>query len=206
MAKIVKHKSVQDFRPDPYVATVLNCAMWVIYGLPSVHPDSILVITINGLGLAIEVIYVAIYFTYATWAKRRKICIILAVEAVFLVIILVVTLHFFHTTDDRSMFVGILCIIFNVVMYASPLTVMRMVLKTKSVKYMPFFLSLANFCNGVVWVIYALLKFDQYILIPNSLGTVSGLVQLVLYATFYKTTQWDEDDQKPRSEVQLSNA
>jgi len=39
------------------------------------------------------------------------------------------------------------------------------VIKTKSVKYMPFFLSLANFMNGVVWVIYACLKFDPYILV-----------------------------------------
>ena len=41
----------------------------------------------------------------------------------------------------------------------------RLVIKTKSVKYMPFFLSLASFMNGVVWVIYACLKFDPYILV-----------------------------------------
>ncbi|KAH7528484.1 bidirectional sugar transporter SWEET5 [Ziziphus jujuba] len=205
ISTIIKHKSVQDFKPDPYVATVLNCAMWVLYGLPMVHPDSILVITINGIGFVIEFIYVSIFFIYSSWANRRKILIILAIEAVFVTIIAVVTLNAFHNTDDRSMFVGILAIIFNVIMYASPLTVMRMVIKTKSVKYMPFFLSLANFCNGVVWVVYALLKFDQYILIPNALGTGSGLIQLILYATYYKTTQWDEDE-KPRSEVQLSNA
>jgi hypothetical protein len=36
----------------------------------------------------------------------------------------------------------------------------RMVIKTKSVKYMPFYLSLANFTNGLIWVIYGLLDFD----------------------------------------------
>ncbi|TQE08694.1 hypothetical protein C1H46_005678 [Malus baccata] len=51
-----------------------------------------------------------------------------------------------------------------------------MVIKTKSVKYMPFLLSLANFCNRIVWSIYAVfLKLDPYILFPNALGSLSGV-------------------------------
>lgn len=41
------------------------------------------------------------------------------------------------------------------------------VIKTKSVKYMPFPLSLGNFLNGVIWVIYALIKFDIFILVRS---------------------------------------
>ena len=43
--------------------------------------------------------------------------------------------------------------------------VQRQVIRTKSVKYMPFSLSLANFANGIVWSIYALIKFDVNILV-----------------------------------------
>lgn len=89
-------------------------------------------------------------------------------------------------------------------MYAAPLTVMKLVIKTKSVKYMPFFLSLANFMNGVVWVIYACLKFDPYILIPNGLGSLSGIIQLIIYITYYKTTNWNDDDED--KEKRYSNA
>ena len=39
------------------------------------------------------------------------------------------------------------------------------VIKTKSVKYMPFSLSLANFMNGAIWIVYSCLKFDLYILV-----------------------------------------
>jgi len=40
------------------------------------------------------------------------------------------------------------------------------VIKTKSVKYMPFWLSLANFLNGVSWTTYALIHpFDLYVLV-----------------------------------------
>lgn len=68
--QIVKKKTVGEFKPDPYLATVLNCMMWVLYGLPFVRPDSLLVITINGGGLVIELIYVTIFFVYADSLKR----------------------------------------------------------------------------------------------------------------------------------------
>ncbi|KAG6573051.1 Bidirectional sugar transporter SWEET5, partial [Cucurbita argyrosperma subsp. sororia] len=203
---IVKRKSVEDFKPDPYLATVLNCAMWVLYGMPFVHPDSILVVTINGIGFFIEISYISIFFIYSPWVKRRKILLVLLIETIFFSIILLITLFVFHNTTSRSYFIGVICIIFNIAMYTSPLTVMRMVIKTKSVKYMPFTLSLANFCNGVVWAIYALLKFDPNVLIPNSLGALSGLIQLILYATYYRTTNWDDDNRSStRQEVQMSD-
>ncbi|KAG6584227.1 Bidirectional sugar transporter SWEET5, partial [Cucurbita argyrosperma subsp. sororia] len=205
--QIVKRKAVEDFKPDPYLATILNCAMWVFYGMPFVHPDSILVVTINGIGFVIELAYVSIFFIYSPWIKRRKMLIVLLIESIFFAAVVLITLLVFHTTISRSYFVGILCIIFNIGMYTSPLTVMRLVIKTKSVKYMPFTLSLANFCNGIVWAIYALLKFDPNVLIPNSLGALSGLIQLILYATYYRTTNWDNDDTSStrRAEVQMSD-
>ncbi|XP_008239745.1 PREDICTED: bidirectional sugar transporter SWEET5 isoform X1 [Prunus mume] len=205
--RIIKLKTVADFKPDPYVATLLNCAMWVFYGMPFVHPDSILVITINGAGLVIEFIYITIFIIYSPGSKRKKIFIALVTEVIFFVIVVFVVLYCFHTTKRRSLIVGIICIVFNILMYASPLTIMKMVIKTKSVKYMPFYLSLTNLLNGVVWVVYALLKFDINILIPNGLGAISGIIQLILYATFYGTTRWDDDDDEinSRSEVQMSN-
>merc|ERR1711933_658577 len=125
----------------------------------------------------------------------------LIIEAIFSVIILAITVLFLHGTKDRSMLIGLVCIVFNVLMYTSPLTVMKQVITTKSVKYMPFTLSLANFANGCVWFTYSLLKFDIYILVPNGLGVLSAIVQLGLYGTYYKTTNWDEEE-KP--EVELS--
>lgn len=44
----------------------------------------------------------------------------------------------------------------------------RMVIQTKSVKYMPFYLSLVSFLNGVCWTAYSLLRFDLYILVRHT--------------------------------------
>ncbi|CAN8266108.1 unnamed protein product [Cochlearia groenlandica] len=206
--RIYKMKKVEEYKADPYLATVLNCALWVFYGLPMVHPDSLLVITINATGLAIELIYLSIFFYFSPTPRKVKVGLWLIGEIVFVGIIATCTLLLFHTHNQRSSFVGILCVIFVSLMYIAPLTIMSKVIKTKSVKYMPFSLSLANFLNGLVWVVYALIKFDLFILIGNGLGTVSGAVQLIIYAFYYKTTPKDNEEEdnlsKANSQLQLS--
>ncbi|KAL5582549.1 hypothetical protein UlMin_014991 [Ulmus minor] len=201
--RIIRRKAVEEFKPDPYLATVLNCLLWVFYGMPFVHPDSLLVVTINSVGLVLELIYLAIFLIYATNNGRKKVCYWLCTAIVFYAIVIIVTMLAFHNTKNRSLFVGILCDIFNIIMYSSPLTVMFKVIQTKSVEYMPFTLSLANFLNGCVWTAYALIKLDIYILVSNSIGAVSGAIQLILYACYYSTTPKSSGD-KP-TEVQLSS-
>jgi hypothetical protein len=49
---------------------------------------------------------------------------VLAAEAVFMVAVVVGVLLGAHTHEKRSMIVGILCVIFGTIMYASPLTIM----------------------------------------------------------------------------------
>ena len=61
--------------------------------------------------------------------------------------------------------------------------VQRRVIQTKSVEYMPLFLSLASLVNGICWTAYALIRFDLYI-------TVSYCIQhacfiLYIYSTTY---------------------
>ncbi|BBH03832.1 hypothetical protein Prudu_014807, partial [Prunus dulcis] len=88
----------------------------------------------------------------------------------------------------------------------------------QSVENMPFALSLANFCNGIVWLIYALLEFESihsgnslniFVIVLSThlfptVGSISGLVQLILYTTYHKTTNWNEDDEKPNKEFLAS--
>ncbi|XP_058773152.1 bidirectional sugar transporter SWEET7b-like [Vicia villosa] len=184
--KIIKKKDVEEFKPDPYIATVLNCAFWVFYGLPFVHPNSLLVVTINGVGLVFEFVYLTIFYVYANNKGRKKLLLYLLIEAIFFAVIVLITMFALHGTTRRSLVVGIICDIFNIMMYVSPLTVMAKVIKTRSVEYMPFWLSLANFLNGLCWTSYALIHpLDIYVLISNGIGVISGLVQLLLYAYFW---------------------
>ena len=48
----------------------MNCVLWIFYGLPLIHPHSTLIITINGIGLVLQIFYTGTYFFY-TDKKRR---------------------------------------------------------------------------------------------------------------------------------------
>ena len=121
----MKKKSVEEYSPIPYLATLINCLVWVLYGLPMVHPDSTLVVTINGAGILIEVVFITIFFVFSGRPKQRLvIAAVLAGETLFVAILSVLVFTLQHTTKERTMSVGIVCCVFNVMMYASPLSVM----------------------------------------------------------------------------------
>ncbi|KAJ0985838.1 hypothetical protein J5N97_004194 [Dioscorea zingiberensis] len=186
--KIWKRKAVEDFSPIPYLATFLNCALWVFYGMPFVHPNSLLIVTINGFGLVLEALYITMFFIYGTRRLRLKMLGILLAEIAFMAIVILVVILASHTYQDRTKIVGSLCVIFGTFMYGAPLSIMGLVIRTKSVEYMPFYLSLASFLNGIDWTIYGFIHFDIFVVLPNGLGALLGLAQLVLYACYYKTT------------------
>ncbi|KAJ0535756.1 putative SWEET sugar transporter [Helianthus annuus] len=206
--RIFRNKSVEEFLPDPYIACVLNCMLWIFYGLPFNHPNSTLVVTINGTGLVLELIYLSIFLIYGKNSHRKKITLFLIIEVVFLGIVAGIDLNVFHTHKSRSTFVGVFCVVFGVAMYASPLTIMWKVIKTKSVEFMPLPLSIAAFSNGCCWTAYALLKFDLAILIANGTGAVLGLIQIVLWLSYYGTTPKKSKTSRAAAadpEVQLQN-
>ncbi|XP_058100517.1 bidirectional sugar transporter SWEET4-like [Magnolia sinica] len=201
---IWKKGSVQQFSPAPYLATILNCMLWVLYGIPLVHPHSMLVITINGSGFLIELIYILLFLFYSDGKKRMWVFLMFLLEATFVGVVAALVLSLAHTHERRSLIVGSFCVLFGTLMYVAPLSVMKMVIRTRSVEFMPFFISLASFANGVCWTAYALIRFDLFITIPNGLGALFGLAQLILYATFYKSTKNLMEARKAKGEMGLT--
>ncbi|XP_011081454.1 bidirectional sugar transporter SWEET7-like [Sesamum indicum] len=202
--RIWKKKSVEQYSPVPYLATFANCGLWVLYGLPMVHPKSTLVVTINGTGFVIEILYLSLFLIFSDAKKRLRIVAVVVAECVFLAVLAILVLSLAHTTKLRSTIVGSICMAGNIFMYASPLSVMKLVITTRSVEYMPFSLSLFSFLNGVSWTSYALIRFDPFIAAPNGMGTVLGLAQLLLYATFYRSTKRIMAERKAQGEVGLT--
>ncbi|KAH6782580.1 Nodulin MtN3 family protein [Perilla frutescens var. frutescens] len=183
--RIVKKRSTEQFSGVPYVMTLLNCLLSAWYGMPFVSPNNLLVSTINGTGALIESVYVIIFLIFAPKKEKSKILgMFMLVLAVFATVVLVslLALH----SNPRKLFCGIAATVFSIIMYGSPLTIIRMVIKTKSVEFMPFFLSLFVFLCGTSWFIFGLLGKDPFVAIPNGFGCGLGAVQLILYAIYRK--------------------
>uniref|UniRef100_A0A7C8Z6V9 Bidirectional sugar transporter SWEET n=1 Tax=Opuntia streptacantha TaxID=393608 RepID=A0A7C8Z6V9_OPUST len=181
--RIIRHKSTEQFSGLPYIYALLNCLICLWYGTPIVSPDIILVFTVNSIGAVFQLVYIVIFTFYASKEKKMKmIWLLLAVFGAFAVIIFV-SLRI-HDHNIRQMFVGFLSCASLVSMFASPLFIINLVIRTKSVEYMPFYLSLATFVMSLSFFAYGLLKYDPFIYVPNGIGTILGMLQLALYAYY----------------------
>ncbi|TYG38393.1 hypothetical protein ES288_D13G219000v1 [Gossypium darwinii] len=181
---IVQRGSTEEFESLPYVVKLLNGYMWVYYGV--VKPNSILVATVNGFGAVLELVYVIIFLIFAPPRARAITAVLFGVLDVVLPIAAVLITQLSCNREMQITIAGFLSLLFSVLTYGSPLSIMKTVVRTKSVDYMPFLLSFILFINGLTWTVYAVLTRDWFIGIPNGSGFVLGTAQLVLYAMYWK--------------------
>lgn len=178
--RIIRSKSTEQFSGLPYIYALLNCLICLWYGTPIVSPGIILVFTVNSIGAMFQLVYISIFIIHAEGSKKLKMLgLVLGVFAVFAVIV-AISLYLFEP-PSRQTFVGYLSIFSLISMFASPLFIINLVIKTKSVEYMPFYLSLATFLMSLSFFAYGMFKNDPFISVPNGIGGVLGVIQLVLY-------------------------
>lgn len=183
--RIMTNKSTEQFSGIPYPMTLLNCLLSAWYGLPFISKNNTLVTVINGTGAVIETIYVLIFILYARKKEKAKVLgLVTFVLAAFSTVALVSVFALHGKT--RRYFCGFAAAIFSVIMYGSPLSIMRTVIRTKSVEFMPFFLSLFVFLCGTSWFVFGLLGNDPFVYVCNGFGSVLGALQLILYSIYRK--------------------
>ncbi|PHT29907.1 Bidirectional sugar transporter SWEET1b [Capsicum baccatum] len=178
--RIIKNKSTEKFSGIPYIMTFLNCLLSAWYGLPFITSNNILITTINGAGAAIELIYVIIFFLYAPNKQKVKILAMFVLVVLAFAAATAISVVAFHG-KNRKLFCGTAATLFSIVMYESPMSIIRLVIRTKSVEYMPFFLSFAVVVSCSCWFIYAMLGMDPFIGTSTGVGLALGIVQLILY-------------------------
>ncbi|KAL6996892.1 hypothetical protein U1Q18_007018 [Sarracenia purpurea var. burkii] len=198
--QIYKKKSTRGYQSIPYLVALLSAMLLIYYAF--LKTNATLLLTINAFGCFIEMIYIGLYFFYTP--KKAKIL------REFLLVIgsfgLMTGLTYFLTRGPtRLLVVGWICLIFSVCVFAAPLGIVKKVIQTKSVEYMPFSLSLCHTLNSVMWFFYGYLIRDPIIFSPNILGFIFGIIQMVLYAMYGGNTKTDLGDEKPPSAVQLQS-
>ncbi|PHU13547.1 Bidirectional sugar transporter SWEET14 [Capsicum chinense] len=181
---IYKKKTAEGYQSIPYVIALFSSMLWIYYAF--LKTNVTLLITINSFGIFIETIYVGLYLFYAPKKARVQTgkMLLLTVVGGFGAIVLVT--QFLFKGVVRGQVVGWICLIFALSVFVAPLGIVRQVIKTKSVEYMPLLLSVFLTLSAVMWFFYGLLLKDINIAAPNVLGFIFGVLQIVLYAIYRK--------------------
>ncbi|XP_075658648.1 bidirectional sugar transporter SWEET16-like [Castanea sativa] len=197
---VVKKKSTENYNGIPYIATLLNASLWTFYG--HLKPGGLLLETVNGIGVVLQLIFVTLFVIYAPQDMKVKTAYMVGIfNVVFPGSVIAITLLSIHERNKQLTIIGILCVGLAVGMYASPLLSMKTVIKTMSVKYMPFSLSFFLFLNAGIWCGYSILTKDCFVGVPNAVGFALGLVQLIIYAIYkYKSKVSDKPDDVMKEE------
>ncbi|XP_074314794.1 bidirectional sugar transporter SWEET9-like [Silene latifolia] len=191
--RIFKKKSTEGFQALPYSVALFSATLLLYYAM--LKPENATpIITINSVGFLIEAFYLVVFLIYAPNKARVYTAKLLGLfNVTFLALIILGTMVFAHGNDEHILFskggvreaaVGWICAVFSVCVFAAPLSVMRMVIRTKSVEYMPFWLSFSLTLCAVMWFFYGFLIQDFYIAFPNVLGFLLGITQMILYIVY----------------------
>ncbi|RAL47339.1 hypothetical protein DM860_013304 [Cuscuta australis] len=189
---IHKRKSSEGFTAIPYLVALFSASLLLYYG--SLKTDALLIVTINAFGVAIELFYIMVFLFYATNKDRWFTIGILVVLNVVIFGAFVSLTWLFTEGEKRVKIVGWACASVNVAVFAAPLAVMRQVIRTRSVQFMPLGLSVSLTLCATTWFFYGLCVADYYIALPNVGGFLLGVAQLVLYWIYKDSKNDGEDD------------
>ncbi|CAI9756374.1 unnamed protein product [Fraxinus pennsylvanica] len=180
--RIYKEKSTMQFHALPYIVALFSSLLWMYYAL--LKGNALLLISINSFGCAIETIYIALYLLYASKIIRNHTVKLLGLVDVAVFAVIFLASFFIFDGETRVRVVGWICVAVSVSVFAAPLSITFQVVRTKSVEFMPFFLSFFLTLSAVMWFAYGVLLKDLCIALPNVLGFGLGLVQMLLYGIY----------------------
>ncbi|XP_051135990.1 bidirectional sugar transporter SWEET14-like [Andrographis paniculata] len=199
--QIYKKKTSEGFQSVPYVVALFSAMLWIYYAF--LKSNTTLLITINSVGCFIETIYIVFYLVYAS--KKGK------VQTMKLIVgliicgfgFIVLSTYFLAKPSQRVVIVGWICLVFSLCVFIAPLCIVRKVIQTKSVEYMPFLLSLFLTISAITWFFYGFLIRDYNIAIPNVLGLAFGVLQMALYIK-YKNSNTSTEEKLPEMQMQVT--
>ncbi|TYJ25503.1 hypothetical protein E1A91_A07G054900v1 [Gossypium mustelinum] len=180
--QIYKKKTSEGFQSLPYVTSLFSAMLWIYYAL--LKKNEMHLIIINIFCCFIQSFYIVTYFYYGRKKENLEAVKLMLLINVFGSGLIFFSTYFLHNPKTRLCILGYICLGFSASTYAAPLSIVRKVIKTKSVEFMPFTLSVFLTIQAVMWFFYGLLKKDINIAGPNILGFIFGILQMILYAIY----------------------
>lgn len=183
----------QDLPIILLLSSFINCILWADYGLIK---NSTQIYITNSLGGTITLIWITIYLLYL----GKKYFVISLILNIFLLIATGAISFLFYFIIDSNI-TGLIAMIFNVLMYAALGEKIISVIKTKNYELIPIYSSIGGFLCSLSWLIFGFYQNDKNIIIPNSLGILFSVIQILIFIILYCKSHKNNNDKNPNSSI-----
>eukprot|EP00842_Homolaphlyctis_polyrhiza_P004802 jgi/Hompol1/5322/HPOL_004332-RA len=170
--------SVGNASVVPLVATLLNCAFWLRYGL-SLHQPAI--VAVNAVGCAVAAFSIYVYCKFSEDRDSAERTVLMALASIFLVYLYAAA----SQTSESVEHIGLLSTLFSIIMFGSPLLSVAKVIQAKSA-YGLISLSMASISLVVclLWVLFGVQIKNSFVILPNVIGAALCLIQIIVFARY----------------------
>jgi solute carrier family 50 protein (sugar transporter) len=176
--KIHGSQELEEFNIFPYALMIFNTIVWTILASTLQAPSCYFVAFPNWIGLVSGVLILALTYPLANFQTRfRVLSVLLFIAGLFFPIIFTLSI------SNRDAFPSIMAyvtIIIQLLFFASPLLNAIQIIRTKSaaILYWPLALTASLSCG--LWTIYGIVLAQMSIYLPNAIGCVFGITQMLL--------------------------
>mmetsp|Transcript_14685 Transcript_14685/g.20057 ORF Transcript_14685/g.20057 Transcript_14685/m.20057 type:complete len:243 (-) Transcript_14685:331-1059(-) len=177
--QIARDGSVGGLPLLPYSSMIANAFVWVVYGLLKSESK---IVTPNGIGLVLGIYYYKQFSRHVS-ASATNLPGTLSQHwnGLVMIISLVLLLATGLTKDMAAELIGKFGVLICMIMFASPLSAMKVVIETRSADSIPLPFTIACVVNCALWSVVGVLDMDDFnVYFPNLVGLSAGLAQLAL--------------------------
>ena len=175
--KLIKgEKTYKEVPGILLLCSLLNCVLWCDYGLLL---NRYSVYFANAIGAPICLIFMTMFCIYFSGKK-----VLLSLFYVLFLIACVAELDFLCYYVLKPEITGIIANVFNVLMYAAPGEKIIRICKTGDYELIPIWSTLGGLACSASWMLYGFYQSDFYLILPNALGVIASVIQVVVYLIF----------------------
>ncbi|XP_012269476.1 sugar transporter SWEET1 [Athalia rosae] len=176
--EFVSHGTTGEASALPFITCYMSCSMWLLYGI--LIKDS-LIIVVNIFGVSLQLCYT---ITFILFSIRKS----LPLKQLMAAVIFVALAYTYGLREADGELarqrIGLLSCSLTIMFFASPLTMLRHVIRVQNAATLPFPIILMSLIVCFQWVLYGYVLDDAFIKIPNLLGCILSAFQLSLFIIY----------------------
>ncbi|GLJ30345.1 hypothetical protein SUGI_0600350 [Cryptomeria japonica] len=192
--RVVKKKTTGEMSGMPYAIGLFNCLIYTLYGSPLISNgwENALVMGTNALGFLLQFCFCTIYLLFAPPKSKRRMGFMVG-GVLVLFASTAATSMWGVEAGKKKMLVGTTGMVASVILFGSPLSNIRVIIRSKSVDCMCIYFSIFSLLASLLWLVYGALSRDVHIMVPNFLGVPLASVQIIIYFTYWQMSRVQVD-------------